>query len=378
MKQEQVKAKLQEAAREQEKNQMVAKNTTITVEEEKNMLIGVDLKKQEAVEIKEAEVVKTLPEVAVAGAQSESVPASVEENFAAEEVVTGDENTDVAESESVEVDDSDEHSVIDTVLKEAGIKDKACETQPSGVRSWDEIKGAIRGDFKVIVPDMISKEEPADMFECNKDLREYINNKMGTDVFLKIWSSLNSHGEIFIHLRYKGVGATETVLKQIRRESTLGNKTCLNFLKNYKKMDITIIKALYKVLDALHDKLDEVDNAEVEGLTLYETYSAVINHVEARLLKVSEEEKDNLDIKTHLIEGEQYVCIKGARKLERVLSEVSSPFKKMEFLKQLKYAEEVDKPLLKVADGRAYDNRETGDTDHWYYIRRDKNIMGEA
>ncbi len=48
----------------------------------------------------------------------------------------------------------------------------------------------------------------------------------------------------------KRVGATETVLKQIRRESTMGNKTCLNFLKNYKKMDITIIKALYTVLDA--------------------------------------------------------------------------------------------------------------------------------
>lgn len=165
------------------------------------------------------------------------------------------------------------------------------------------------------------------------------------------------------------------MLKQIRRESTMGNKTCLNFLKNYKKMDITIIKALYTVLDALHDKLDEVDNAEAEGMTFLETYSAVVNHVEAKLLSVSEEGKNDLDIKTHLIEGEHYVCIKGARKLERVLSEVSAPFKKMDFLKQLKYAEDVDKPLLKVADGRAYDNRETGDTEHWYYIRKCKDIL---
>ena len=372
MTQEQIKARLMEAAKMMEESKMVEKNA-ITVEEDKNMLIGLEEKKQEVVEVKGDEVVETSPEVEVAGTQSESVEETV-----AEKSVIGDEKTDVEESESEVINDSDNHSVIDAVLEEVGIKDKEPDATTTAVKSLDEIKGTIMGDFKVTVPNVISKDNPADMFECNEELRKYVNQKMGADVFLKIWSSLNSHGEIFIHLRYKGVGATETVLKQIRRESTLGNKTCLNFLKNYKKMDITIIKALYKVLDELHDKLDEVDNAEAEGLTLYETYSAVINHVEARLLKVSEEENDNLDIKTHLIEGEQYVCIKGARKLERVLSDIGSPFKKMEFLKQLKYAEDVDKPLLKVADGRAYDNRETGDTDHWYYIRRDKNIMGEA
>ena len=239
----------------------------------------------------------------------------------------------------------------------------------------DVISAKLAGDIEVIIPDVISCEKPVDLFECNAELKEYVKARMGEKVFLKMWPTLNSNGEICIYLRYKGVGAKDSVLKQIRRERILGNKTCLNFLKNYKKIDITILKALYKILDALSDKLDDVEDAEVEEKTFVETYKDVIVYVEDALNRLNTEKNNNLMIKMNIIEGETYICIKGGKKLERILSEIGAPFKKMEFLRELKYAEGVKKPLLKVQDGRGFDNRETGDTEHWYYIRKDTQLI---
>lgn len=65
----------------------------------------------------------------------------------------------------------------------------------------DVISAKLAGDIEVIIPDVISCEKPVDLFECNAELKEYVKARMGEKVFLKMWPTLNSNGEICIYLR---------------------------------------------------------------------------------------------------------------------------------------------------------------------------------
>lgn len=96
MTQEQIREKLQKAAREQEKNQMEAKSTMVA-EEDRVMPIVATLRRPEVVEVKSDEVAETSPEVAVADTQSEQVPAPVTPEEPREEVseVKTEETTDI-------------------------------------------------------------------------------------------------------------------------------------------------------------------------------------------------------------------------------------------------------------------------------------------
>lgn len=104
MNQEQIKGKLQEAAKMMEESKMVAKSK-ITAEEDKDMVVREEMKKQEEVEVKGDKVVETSTEVAVASTQSEPVSAPVTTEESEEETpeVKIEENADITgDSEDME------------------------------------------------------------------------------------------------------------------------------------------------------------------------------------------------------------------------------------------------------------------------------------
>ena len=248
------------------------------------------------------------------------------------------------------------------------------EENMSSTNTMLEMKNVLENDFIISVPESISRENKCNMFTTNDTLKEYVKKRLGTKAFFKMWPELDTRGMVNIRYQFKGSGAKELVQGIIQRRQLIGKRTAFEFLKNYKNVDETIVRALYHVVNEILDKLDEVSVITDDAMGFEETYARTVWQVNKIICNKNTDELIK-DYKNVSIDGQEFICIRGKDALIKILKEIDSTIKGCEFLRELRDPEEGNSFLL-IDDGRNYDHRGKNDCGHWwYYIRIEKSIM---